>query len=220
MHLLTRFGLLVVVFLWISSYAIAKPSPPPELMEILEEFSEIEEQFEAGEWENARKQLPEILEKHNIVYAQCQGLIPEKINQNFIDCFDKFKINLTVQDKEQTERSFVTLRLALFATMDHFSYEVHPVIALMQKFIGDEAKEALEKGNYREVRYEIEEVYAFFKDSTSMLMLNGVEREAIDSFQQTMTKAMLLSEKKDRETLESTLNQLEVQLIAFQKSFR
>ncbi len=213
-------GLLLLVFFFISGHAIAKPSPPPELMEILAEFSEVEEKFEDGDWESARESLSEISAKYDAVYAEYEGVLSRKLNNHFNNCCDKFKINLVVRDEEQTRKSFVTLRLVLFDIMDHFNYEIHPVIALMQKFIGDEAKEALEKGDYGEVQSEIEEVYAFFKDSTSMLKTKGVGQEAVDSFFNDMKVAMSSAAKQDKQTLELTLDQLETQLVAFQDTIK
>jgi len=220
MEKIVRIGLLLLVLLWMSSFAFAKPAPPPGLMDILGEFSEIEEKFEDGEWESARESLAEISEKYNEVYAQHDGVISGNLNKNFNSCCDKFKMNLVVKDEEQTEKSFVNLRLVLFDIMDQFDYEVHPVIALMQKFIGDEAKEALEEGNYREVRSEIEEVYAFFRDSTMMLKKNGVEDKAVESFMETMSEAMRFAKDENKQMLETTLDKLEKQLIAFQETIQ
>lgn len=220
MQKFARFGVFLLIFVCISGYAIAKPAPPLELMEMLKEFSEIEEKFEHGEWKSARESLSEISENYSVVYKQHQAAISGKLDKHFLRCCDKFKMNLVVQDEEHARKSFVSLRLVLFDIMDQFNYEVHPVIALMQKFIGDEAKEALEEDNYKEVQSEIEEVYAFFRQSRPMLKMNGVGEEAIGSFQKTMGKAMRLAKKEDKQVLESTLNQLEDQLVVFQQALQ
>lgn len=208
-----------VCFLLLAVVSYAKPAPPQNLTAILEEVSELEEKFEGGNWTDARATLGEIQKMYADVYRSFEKQVPADLHKRFIASISALGQFLESEDEEKSEKSFIAMQVLLFEIMGHFDYKVHPVIQTLKKYIGEEAQESLEKKDYSNVLSELKEVVTFFSKNTTLFQQNGIPNADLQLFMSTLGEAIKQARNKDATPLKSSLDDLERQIDALQKSF-
>lgn len=213
-----RFAVALILILS-CSLAYAKPVPPEELTEILGELSEVEEGFESENWDGARESLSEVVELFSNVNGSHEEVVPANLRSSFFATAKGLDRFLEEKEEEKAENSFINLQVVLFDVMGYFDYKVHPVLGVLKKYIGDEAREALEENDFEEVHSELKEVVTFVTKNASLLQQKGVKHENIQKFMKSLGVAMKQVKVKDRAALTTSLDSLENQLDEFQKAF-
>lgn len=208
-----------VCFLLLAAVSYAKPAPPQNLTAILEEVSELEEKFEGENWTDARATLGEIQKMYADVYRSFEKQVPADLHKRFIASINALDQFLESEDEEKSEKSFIAMQVLLFEIMGHFDYKVHPVIQTLKKYIGEEAQESLEKKDYSNVHSELKEVVTFFSKNTALFQQNGIPNADLQLFMSTLGEAIKQARNKEATPLKSSLDDLERQIDAFQKSF-
>jgi hypothetical protein len=158
------FILYLIFFVLIAGNLYAqRMQPPPVLIEIIEEFSKMESKFENKKWHEASDTLAAIKEKiEQLKMADANQL-------DFNKVIDRLKLAFEKKDIKTTENNYIQLQQMLFLYSDNFDYKIPPIISIMNKYINDEAAEALEKNDYDEVYSEMREVGSFFRNSRALL---------------------------------------------------
>lgn len=208
-----------VCFLLLAAVSYAKPAPPQNLTAILEEVSELEEKFEGGNWTDARATLSEIQKMYADVYRSFEKQVPADLHKRFIASISALGQFLESEHEEKSEKSFIAMQVLLFEIMGHFDYKIHPVIQTLKKYIGEEAQESLEKKDYSNVLSELKEVVTFFSKNTALFQQNGIPNADLQLFMSTLGEAIKQARNKEATPLKSSLDDLERQIDAFQKSF-
>jgi hypothetical protein len=210
----------VASILFIScSYVYAKPAPPEELTEILGELSEVEESFESENWSGARASLEEVVELFDKVNNSHGEFVPVALRNSFLASAKGLDQFLDKQEEERAENSYIRLQVVLFEIMNYFDYKIHPVIAVLKKYIGDEAREALKDNNLDEVYSELKEVASFVTKNGGLLQQKGVKLEEMQAFMRSLGTAMQQVKEKDATALKTSLDSLESQVHEFEKVF-
>ncbi len=219
MKKISSMTLLTLGLLMVAIVSYAKPAPPQELSAILGEISELEERFESHNWDAARDSLHEIVTQFEEVSAGFKDDIPRSLTSRFLATAKGLDQFLEAEHEDKTEDSFIDLQVVLFDIMSHFEYRVHPIIEVLKTYIGEEAKEALEKGDLDGVESELREVVTFFTKNAQLLQQKGVGKDHIQLFMKTVGLAMKQTKAAETDALKSTLDELENQIETFQKAF-
>lgn len=211
--------LFLILFVLQAGTLLAKPAPPPALTDILSDFGEVEELYEEGKWSAADAAMVEIRGKYSVVHKQHADLIGKTLDHRFDLAYNNLKQVFVLKNEELAQNRFVNFRFVVFDIMELFDYTVHPIFAIMQKYIDDEAREALGKGEFDEVADEVEEVHAFFIKVIGMLKKHDIASSDIDRFLTSLKQAMAQAGEKDVAGLETSLDSIHNQLVAFEKAF-
>ena len=209
----------ILLLLMSCTMVFAKPVPPGELTQILGELSEVEKAFENKNWSGARSSLEEVVELFTTVNSSYTEVIPANLLSKFFAAAKGLDQFLEKNEEEKAEDSYIHMQVVLFEIMSYFDYKVHPVIGVLKKYIGDEAKEALEESNYEEVQSELKEVVTFATKNASLLQQRGVKHEDLQTFMKSLGEAMQQVKAKDNVALKASLDSLEAQVDAFQMAF-
>lgn len=201
------------------SYVYAKPAPPEELTEILGELSEVEKGFESGNWSEARASLKEVVELFDKVNDSHGEFVPVDQRNSFLASAKGLDRFLDEQEEERAENSYIHLQVVLFEIMNNFDYKIHPVIAVLKKYIGDEAREALYENNFDEVYSELKEVANFITKNGGLFQQKGVKLEKIQAFMRSLGTAMQQVKEEDATAVKTSLDSLESQVHEFEKVF-
>jgi hypothetical protein len=211
-------SVITVGLLLLATVSFAKPTPPQTLTDILGETSELEEKFEKGDWVGARETLEEIKEMYSEVYTEYKNQLPTALNKNFNSSASSLDQFLEAKHEENSENEFITLRVVLFATMDYFDYKVHPIIKVLQKYIGEEAQQALADNDLKNVQSELKEVASFFLKNASLFKVRGVGNDDLEKFMLTLGNAIKQADLEDTVPLKKSLDDLEKQIAVFQQT--
>jgi len=216
----TRYLVVVVLLLMFSSSNLyAKPAPPGEFAQILGGLSEVEEGFENDNWSGARASLEEVVALFTKVNSSYAEVVPANLLGSFFASAKGLDQFLEQQEEEKAEDGFINLQVVLFEIMGYFDYKIHPVIGVLKKYIGDEARGALKEDNLAEVYSELKEVMTFVTKNASLLQQKGVKHENIQIFMKSLGEAMQQVRANDKAAIKASLKDLESQVDEFQKSF-
>ncbi len=211
-------SVITVGLLLLATVSFAKPEPPQTLTDILGETSELEEKFEKGNWAGACETLEEIEEMYSEVYAEYKNQVPATLNIKFNSSASSLGQFLEAKNEENTEDEFIELQVVLFSIMDCFDYKVHPVIKVLQKYIGEEAQQALADNDLDNVKSELKEVANFFLKNASLFKLRGINNDDLEQFMFTLGEAIKQANSGNTVPLKESLDDLEKQVDAFQQA--
>jgi hypothetical protein len=186
-------------------------------MEIVEANSRFESNYENGNWQEAGKMLPEMEKKFFKIHEDVEknGIAVKKTD--FTPMLKWLAATVERQDSEETEILFSLYQKNLFAYMDQFEYEYHPLLITMQKYIADEAKEAAEAGDYSEVESELREVLILQKNAENIFLAKGVSDSELQRFSFQLRKTINDCRQEDKKKVTEGVETLEKMLQAFLK---
>ena len=198
-------GLIVLgvlsLFIYPFGTSLAKPLPPEGLGIIIEQLGELEESYEGEKWDEAAKIVFEIEEELNNI----SGSIPANDQIDFSNSLKGLHYGITEKDEELTEDAFIRLKNSIFQFSDHFQYDTHPIFTIIDKYIGEEAVEAAESGNFDGVISEIREVANILKNSQHILIDNGATQQEIKEFHKKLNAVVVAARNKDKMVVQESL---------------
>jgi len=199
--------------------AFAKPAPPANLNEALEHLAELEESFENDQWKKALESSKEVEQALSSAMQPYVDSLPATLAKRLKLITTKLNTALNTKAEEEAEKQYIQLQLLTFEVMDHFEYKVHPLLTTLEKYIADEALEALKKNDYEDVLAELHEVASFFQKSAQLLNQHGVSREDLNVFRDRIGKSMQHARDKEAAELKEDLSAMASQIETFQASF-
>lgn len=192
---LKYFTLTILLLLFWVENGISKPKPPPELLSVIAEFSEMEERFESGEWKEAAESLGEIEE----VIGDIESDHPELLKRfDFKPIIGRLKMAIDNKDFKTTTDAYIALQKQLFLLSDSFDYTIPPSIQIMGKYINQDTVKALEEKNYEEVYNEMREVGTFFRISKQSLKDKGATDASLQAFNNNLIQVIKETKKEDK----------------------
>ena len=202
----------ILVFLSVgagSTAALAKPLPPSNLTDIFGEFSELEEKFESGNWDEALEELKEVREEFKKIAPQLNeaGSITEVAGKMSL-VFDTLEKALTQKNEEKTETLYIALQKMFFKLLDGFDYKVPPALQIVDKYV-DEAKEALEEGKIDKVLSEVNEIDEFFEDLEERLRAQNVSEDKLNEFKKGIIDVKRSGKSGDKDGVAAGLRKLD-----------
>jgi hypothetical protein len=194
--------------IFVAGTSWAKPEPPEELTGIFIEISELEGKFESGKWKEAGETVDEIGEKVEKISGEIKAAGGEKMLKGFDSILKNLEKSIAGKNEKTTERFFIALQSLLFKIMDGFSYKVHPVFQILKKYSADEAVEAAERGDFKDVESEMRELLNFQKSTRDTLMKHGVKIEDLAEAAKEIQEVNKFSKLKDKESTKKHLTEL------------
>jgi len=199
--------------------AFAKPAPPASLNETLEYLAALEKGFEGEQWGKALETIRQVDQALTSAIQSHADSVPDALSKRLKLITTKLTAALNGKDKEEAEEQYIQLQLLTFEIMDHFDYKVHPILVTLEKYVADEALEALEKNDYEDVLAELHEVASFFQKSAQLLNQHGVSREDLNVFRDRIGKSMQHARNKEAAELKEDLSAMTAQIETFRASF-
>lgn len=199
--------LLIGFILILPSLAAAKAEPVPGVMEMFNNFNELEESFRSGEWEEAAAKVEKIEQDYKNLVKDLKGAVDGKTIQKFGFLIGSFKNSLASKDKESVEKPFVNLQSMFIEIMDNYDYPAPPVLIILARYL-EEAKEAVEKGNLSEAGEELEEISEFKDRASKAFSAQGVSSDQIAEFFEMIEQGERLATNKDTAGMTALLAKL------------
>jgi len=185
--------------------AAAKPKPVDGLLEMFNEFNELEDAFRENEWDEALKAIKKIEEKYKEMIPKLKSDVDEKVLHKFSFILGSFKKASQKKDSEEVEKPFVMLQKLFIEIMGNYDYPSPPGMIVMNLWI-NEAKEYLEKGNMKGVEEEMEEIDEL--KETIEASLNQDQAEKLEELCEIAEKIEKLADDKDAEAIEKALSEM------------
>jgi hypothetical protein len=187
--------------------AAAKPKPVDGLMEMFENFNELEEEFRENKWDEAQEIIVEIEKDYKSMINELKGKTDAKLIHKFGFVIGNFKKTLAKKDPEELEKPYMMLQDLFLDLMESFDYPHAPVLNVLNRWV-DESKEYLESDNYHSIEEEMEEI-EHFKERALKQVQGG--NESLKDFFEKAEKATQLAEgeEKNKEKLEETLKSMD-----------
>jgi hypothetical protein len=163
----------------------------------------MESHFEAHRWHLAQLALREIGEKIE------QLGISDTNQDDFSKIFDSLTTSLNNKDIQTTENNYISLQTMLFRFAEDFAYDIPPILIIMDKYINDEAAQALKNNDLDEVYSEMREVGSFFRIAKKILAKKGVDEESLTHFKKTLVEVQMKCIAKETSLAKSSFTELQ-----------
>lgn len=199
--------LLFCLTLALPCMAADKAKPVPGVMEMFNNFNELEESFRGDKWDEAIATVQKIENDYKSLVKDLKGTVDGKTIQKFGFLIGSFKKSLESKDQESIEKPFVNLQTMFIDVMNYYDYPAPPVLIILARYI-DEAKEALEKGDIDDAGEEMEEIGGFKDRTIAALTDKGVSPGETNNFFEMVEQGKSLAEKKDKAGFEAVLEKL------------
>ena len=198
-------GVLVVSF----QFALAKPPLPEVFNEILEEMSKLEEGYEKGQWQEAKKAVEEMNWQLKELGEKIQG--DELAQQKKMLSVDIYNLRGSIikRNTEQTETNYIKFQMRFFNFINHFDYEIHPVLSIIDKYINKEAVEAAAEKDFDNVVSEMREVGNLIKLVPPLLFNKGFSEKEFTDFELKRLAVIRAGKEKDANGVTETLKEVQ-----------
>lgn len=190
----------------IATYA-AGPEPPAGLLKIYEKFATLEEQYEAENWLAARTVNVEILKKFNT-------LVPSLLmhtNSAKIEKFRHLSMHLDAalkkKSKRNSEKNYIKLQNAIFEIINIYHYKVHPLFAIIKRYIVEETVESLKKEDFDDVISEMKEIASFLLKAKKLFVERGISEEDFRDFDFLLNRVRVAAVNQNKDDAEKYLNE-------------
>jgi len=187
----------------------ARPQPPEGLTDIFSSLGELEETFENNAWTEAEEGLAEVEEQFEKLVPVLVPVAGKSIGDDFSFIAKAMKKSLRQKDEEKATKNFIAMQRLIFDVMDGFDYRIHPMILIMDRYT-QEALDAAEEKDFKEVTAEMLEVRAFLKKGLRYYADNSQVSRQMNVMDTLAQNAGEAAEKKDQETAEKELKKLSV----------
>jgi hypothetical protein len=164
-----RISILVITvalagILMIPGSAMAKELSGNEaaVMEMFENFNELETHFRNSKWEEAEKVVTKVESDYLGLVGKLKGTVDGKTLQKFSFLMSGFKKTMSRKHAEDMEKPYMKIQNLFVDMMEQLDYPSPPVLIIIDLFI-EETEEFLEEGDLHQVAEEMEEI-EFFED--------------------------------------------------------
>lgn len=185
--------------------ATTKPKPVKGLMEMFETFNGLEEEFRENNWEEAEEVVSKIESDYKALVSQLKGKVDSKLVHKFGFLIGSFKKQLAKKDAELLDKPYMNIQELFLDIMSYFDYPNPPVFIIMNLYL-EESEEYFEKGMYKHVAEEMEEIVHFRKRAMSDAQSVGKDLAKLEELFELAEKVEEMSEKSDKESIEKVLN--------------
>jgi hypothetical protein len=184
--------------------AAAKPRPVKGLMEMFDTFNGLEEEFREENWEEAEEIATKIESDYKTLVNDLKGTVDGKLVHKFGFLIGSFKKQLEKKDAELLEKPYMNLQELFVDIMSYFDYPHPPVFVIINLYL-NEAEEYLEKGMFKHVAEEMEEIHHFKDRAVADAKSYGKDSAKLEELFGLAEKVEDMSAKGDKEGLEKTL---------------
>jgi len=198
---------LVALMLMCGTALAEKPKPVKELVGIFDNFNDLETQIRAEKWDEAQRALKDIEIEYKRIIGKLKGTVDDKLLHKFSFHIGSFRKKMESKDPEEVEKPYMNMQEMFVDIMDYYDYPYPPVLQIVELYI-EEAKEFLEKNNYRGVEEEMEEIDHFKKRSMKAAADAGLNTRKLGEMFELGEDIEGLAKKKDKERIGSTLDQM------------
>jgi len=183
---------------------LAKEKPVPGVMEMFNNFNELEESFRKAKWDEAMTITKKVEADYLKLVPSLKNTVDAKTIQKFTFLIGSFKKKIEEKDSEAIEKHFVNLQSLFLDIMDLYAYDKPPALLIAARYVG-EAAEALEKADFDDVGDEMDEIMGFKDRITKALTgMGGAPQAFFDLVEKVEKKA----KAKDKEGSEAALAEL------------
>lgn len=148
-----------------------------------------------------------------------EGIFDEVISAHFDSCWRKTGAGFSAalkqlekaivqKNKKAATSSLIRVQGHLFVVMDAFAYIIHPVVLVIDQYIG-EALEAVERKDYNRVSHELKEIGSFIEKVSAVLVDKGVGVGMQNDFKQQLGLVEAASTRKDMKATSVELKNLQ-----------
>jgi len=193
-------------------------APPPQLMDIFQDFSSLEAKFKNNRWEEAVESTNEIASTFRKILPDLKKTVKVDIEKDFFSRLSNLKQSLKKRDVQQTEIKYIELHKMIFALLDNYEFKVPPIISVIDTYIG-EAGEAVERDDFKRVVSEMNEVEDFFYQAA--LDLNERHAQLVDTeeFKSIVRDVREAGRNRDKKRAEAGIDKLRKLSAKFIKLF-
>ncbi|MBU0482428.1 MAG: hypothetical protein KKG47_15150 [Proteobacteria bacterium] len=195
-----------------------RPAPPPELTEIATHFSDLEESFEAKNWNEALEHLNKANSLIGVILPNLRQNTDRKDLNTFRMKFMNLKESIEGRHYELAEEGYIDAQKAYFILTDYYAFKTPFFLGITGKYL-DEAVEAAEKNDYKNVAAEMVEVSEFIESFDKQLESHGVKGEDLETFILTCYRTRKAAENGEQKKIEEGLDTLKDLHAVFIKLF-
>lgn len=131
------------------------------VLEMFENFNELETHFRNSKWEEAEKTVAKVESDYMGLVGKLKGTVDAKTLQKFSFLMGGFKKTMSRRHAEDMEKPYMRIQNLFVDIMEQLDYPNPPALMILDLYI-EEAIEFLEKGDFHQIAEEMEEV-EFFK---------------------------------------------------------
>jgi hypothetical protein len=198
-------GMLCVSF----QFSLAETHLSEGLDEILAGMSEFEENYEKGQWHQARKAVEKINWELKGFFEKIQR--DDLAQEKKMLSRDIYNLRGSIREKNtaQTETNYIRFQVSFFNFMSNFDYEVHPVLAIIDKYINEEAVEAAAEKDFKNVVSEMREVGNLIKLAQPLLTDKGFTEKEFADFRSKIVAVIKAGKEKDAKQVNEKLKEVQ-----------
>jgi len=187
------------------------------VMDMFEEFYELESEFREEKWEEAEQVVAKIEQEYLNLVGTLKGTVDAKLLQKFSFLMGSFKKRLAKRNAEDMEDPYMELQGLFVDMMEQMDYPNPPVLIIYGLYV-DEALEFMEKNNFHQVAEEMEEI-EFFEDRAiaEAKGANMNDRKLKQFIELAEETNELAEKKKGRETIEKNLKEMKSLISSYLK---
>ena len=195
----------------------ARMEIPTELKKITAEFTELEEAFREGEWDEAEELAEELTNQYARVlpklYKAAKGRPESKKIKQFSFLVKNLKKNIGAKNRQKAGKSFELMEVLIIDFIELFDYDKHPYL----EAVDNEFEEMIEDPEFDEIVEEVEELKTVIKRLEPRIKNWGVSSAKLNSFFQQLDQLKSAAETENRKmtiALLTTLKELNEEFIA------
>lgn len=183
--------------LLLAGLAAAKPQAPIQLSGLFTRFLQSEDQIEGGEWDAAAKTVEAMGEQFAEVRKILAGTVDGQTLEGFRSGLAELRKAVAARDEGAALKRHVALQGRFLSLMESFEFRKPPAVSLALRYLAH-AREALEKGNWRDVVGELGEIAELMPRVGPALASKGFSKGDVDAF-----AARVKTTKRDAEAKKS-----------------
>ncbi len=198
-------------FLMVSTVSFAstkKPTPPKELVEIMNELIAFEDNFRNEHWEKAGKDIAIIAKDFSHIKSALAETTSAATLAKFEEDIHHFEKDITSHDLKDIEHTLVEIQHLLLDIMGHYEYRYAPIYMFMFKYL-EEMVEELAHGKFGIIIAEMHEFAAYEKALVKQFKLDKLPEGEIKEFFSVSHEVIKHAEAKDKVHVEAELKRME-----------
>ncbi len=208
------FVISICCVIFVVSGTNAKPSPPAGVVELFENFREIEEKYEEDDWQGTQEELFSFVEKFKKAMPYIKKDTSVSTIKDFKATYSNLKYSISARDFETTEDNFIRFQRLFFEILENYEFNVPPALSVIQIDLG-EVEEAIEEGDVDDIVSEMKETVKYFEVLEKDLVAKGVTADSIEEFKKYIAKVLAAGEREDTEEVAEGLEHLQKLLASF-----
>jgi hypothetical protein len=200
-----NFYTLLLASALVFAFSVANASAlPPSISEIIVQLVEIEEGFENNKWQEAMEATEKIEKEVGVMLEQTK--LQDEL---LVTLLSNLKNEIKMNNQEKAAVNYLRFQKRFFSFINNFEIEVHPLFSLLEKYVVDEAVEALEKGDYDNVAREMAEAGNLIKYIEPIFLEKGIKKEELKDFTSKIINVIQASKERDKTKVSEDLKQVQ-----------